>query len=31
MVTAKYTLSAVFLKLIVGILVSVLLNRLSGK
>jgi len=31
MVTAKYTLSAVFLKLIVGILVSVLLSRLGRR
>jgi len=30
-VTAKYTLSAVFLKLIVGILVSILLSRLGSK
>lgn len=31
MVTAKYTLSAVTLKLIVGILASILLNRLGNK
>lgn len=30
-ITAQYTLSAVFLKLIVGVLAAVLLNRLGGK
>ncbi len=31
MVTAQYTVSAVFLKLVAGVLAAILLNRLSGK